>query len=204
MSVLKNNTVVGTNIFEHKLINIITTIYLNEKPNFIEEETINEINFLLGKVDKLFSCKLSLYARSHYGLTYVPFLISLENLNFISGKSWAKNYFCLLIQRPDDMMELFDMISQKYGTMPNSVKKGFLLAFDKFDDYQLLKYHNKNKKYKIRDIINLIHPIPNDLNSTSIGLLMNNNFKNENFKIKTLSIDNKYLINKIKKYIDIF
>lgn len=61
-----------------------------------------------------------------------------------------------IVFRPDDMMEIIAYYKAKSGkTLPNAMKKGFALAFDKFDGYQIAKYRGENKAVKLVDVVNL-------------------------------------------------
>jgi hypothetical protein len=61
---------------------------------------------------------------------------------------------------------------------PNSLKKGFAKAFDKFDAYQLAKYSGKNKDLKLVDLVNIVHPVPTDRNKLALELLVKGDLKN--------------------------
>lgn len=57
------------------------------------------------------------------------------------------------------------------------MKKGFAAAVDKFDGYQLAKYRSDSKDLKLIDVVNLIHPKPNDRNREALALLMKNELR---------------------------
>lgn len=67
-----------------------------------------------------------------------------------------------VIQRPDELTE-FLAIYWKDGKCPlsNQVKIGLGNAFKKFNEYSLAKY-NRDGNVKLRDVLFLTHPKPND------------------------------------------
>ena len=77
---------------------------------------------------------------------------------FKAGQKVSKELISEILTRPDDMGELISLY-HKDGKkpLPNQMKKGIALAFEKFDEYQLAKW-NKNANYKLVDIANLCHP----------------------------------------------
>jgi 60 kDa SS-A/Ro ribonucleoprotein len=53
-----------------------------------------------------------------------------------------------------------ELLAYLDGKLPKQVKRGLRHSLLKFDRYQLSKYRGENKKYKLVDIFNLIHPDP--------------------------------------------
>lgn len=88
---------------------------------------------------------------------------------FNAGKSVSKELIASILTRPDDMGELLSLYTKDgKKPIPNQMKKGIALAFEKYDSYQLAKW-NKNANYKLVDIANLCHPKYNE----SLNKLMN-------------------------------
>jgi 60 kDa SS-A/Ro ribonucleoprotein len=66
-----------------------------------------------------------------------------------------------VIQRPDELAELVAMLwKDGKHPLPNQVKKGLALAFQKFDRYSLSKYANRDSTITLRDVLFLTHPKP--------------------------------------------
>ena len=77
---------------------------------------------------------------------------------FKAGQKVSKELIASILTRPDDMGELISLYNKdEKKPLPNQMKKGIALAFEKFDEYQLGKY-NRNANYKLVDIANLCHP----------------------------------------------
>lgn len=77
---------------------------------------------------------------------------------FKAGEKVSKELISSILTRPDDMGELISLYNKDgKKPLPNQMKKGIALAFEKFDEYQLAKY-NRNANYKLVDIANLCHP----------------------------------------------
>ena len=75
-----------------------------------------------------------------------------------------------------DFVHVHD-ITSKNGKIPNSIKKGFAKAFDKFDGYALAKYRGEGKAYKLIDVVNLCHPKGNERNTDAIAALVKGDLK---------------------------
>jgi hypothetical protein len=83
-----------------------------------------------------------------------------------------------VVSRVDDMLEITSYYIQTFGKpLPNSLKKGLSGAFNKFDNYQLAKYKASKSKLSLVDLVNLVHPIPNDSNSDSLSKLVKDQLK---------------------------
>ena len=77
---------------------------------------------------------------------------------FKAGQKVSKELIASILTRPDDMGELISLYNKDgKKPLPNQMKKGIALAFEKYDEYQLAKY-NRNANYKLVDIANLCHP----------------------------------------------
>ncbi|MCQ2735606.1 MAG: TROVE domain-containing protein [bacterium] len=104
--------------------------------------------------------KTVIEARNDMHLRHVPLFLIREMARHDNHKGAVA---CLLektIQRPDELAE-FMAIYWKNGRCPISaqVKKGLAAAFRKFDEYQLAKY-NRKAPIRLRDILFLVHPKP--------------------------------------------
>lgn len=67
------------------------------------------------------------------------------------------------IQRADEMGELLSLYWKIFGRnrpVPAAFKRGLAKAFRKFDEYQLAKYDRRSDAVKLRDILRICHPKP--------------------------------------------
>jgi len=91
----------------------------------------------------------------------VTHVLAAELAKYTSGKSWAKEFYNKIVHRPDDMLEIVSFYFNKGNkSLPNSMKKGFAKAFQRFDGYQLAKYKNADKSVSLVDLVNMVHPKP--------------------------------------------
>lgn len=73
-------------------------------------------------------------------------------------------YVPKVIRRADEPGELLAYWMRTLGSgnktkLPNALKKGLSDAMNRFDEYQLAKYHRKGE-VKLRDVLNLVHARP--------------------------------------------
>lgn len=132
-----------------------------------------------------FAAKALLFARNEYGMRSITHIGSTLLVKHISGLDWSKNFFNKIVRRPDDMTEIIACYLSVNGyklkkgklKLPNSLKKGFSKAFDRFDNYQIGKYRMENKKIKLVDVMNLVRPVPVETNSEALKQLAANTLK---------------------------
>lgn len=120
--------------------------------------------------------ELAIKARGAFKLRHIPLLIARELARI--GKLSAATLNAV-IQRPDEMGEFMAMY-WKEGKQPlsNQVKKGLAQAFSKFNEYQLAKWDKSSAAIKLRDIMFLAHPKPQDaLQEAMFKRIANNELK---------------------------
>lgn len=177
-----------------EFIVLLTTIFFKDYSYTSGKEFLGKLKDCIINVTPLFAAKTAIYIRTKYNLRIVSFYIAIEIIDSIIGKKWAKDFFYALVKTPNDMLDIVSMLYDKGEKIPNSVKKGFVRAFNKFDNYQLLKY-SKNENFKMQDLISLVHPKPNKANQKIIDILLNNAVELKN---GLRNFDNEEIINKIK------
>jgi hypothetical protein len=129
--------------------------------------------------DKLFAAKAAIYTRKQNGLRSVSHVAAGEIAQHVKGETWTKNFYKMVVQRPDDVTEILSYFTSKYGQrasktpnkkgkvhsfekIPNSLKRGLALALGTFDGYQLAKYKGEGKSISLIDAVNLCHPKYNE------------------------------------------
>lgn len=171
---------------KQELIAILLTSFLKDSFYEKQDETLKRLIKAIEKVkDKKFVAKAAIFARDRYGMRAVSHVAAGEIAKNVKGEQWTKNFFEKVVVRVDDMTEIlsyyFNDINQnkkgKKRPVPNSVKKGFRNAFDKFDTYQLAKYRAENKAVKLIDLVNLIRPKATEKNAEALKALVNNELK---------------------------
>lgn len=128
-----------------------------------DSELISTLREVIA-IDPEFVLKLAYYTRSKLYLRSVTTLMLNELANSGISVPDSRKYVASCIQRPDDMTELVSLAlnrNGKKGKLPMLIKNGVRNAFPKFDAYQLGKY-NRNGNVKLRDVMFLTHPKPNN------------------------------------------
>jgi hypothetical protein len=110
---------------------------------------------------------LALAARVEMKLRHIPLFLCVEMLKHDKHKGFVADTLSAVIQRPDEMAEFLALYSKgrtgpkTLDKLANQAKKGLARAFNKFDEYQLAKYNQKNA-IKLRDVLFLCHACPKD------------------------------------------
>lgn len=163
------------------LTNFCKDSFYETESQFIERLT--QLYAGLSLEDKIFLAKAAIFARNEFGMrsiTHVAANIILDDLKE-NRLPWASRFFNHVIARPDDMSEILACyLKNGKRKIPNSLKKGFAKAFDKFDDYQIAKYKMEDKTVSLVDIVNLCHPKPTVRNEDSLHKLVTNTLKSAN------------------------
>lgn len=167
---------------ELALVSMLLTSFVNDQFYKSGNDTLKDLRSLIKKVDPEFAAKAAIYARDKFGMRSITHALAGELASELKGSELGKNFYDKVVVRVDDMTEimsyyLLHKTSKDNPKFPNSLKKGFAKAFDKFDTYQLAKYSGKNKDLKLVDIVNIVHPVPTDRNKTALELLVKADLK---------------------------
>jgi hypothetical protein len=168
---------------ELALVSLLLTSFVNNQFYRSADQSLDELKALLSKVDPKFAAKAAIFARDEFGMRSITHALAGELTSHISGQEWSKNFYNKVISRVDDMTEIMSYyVSHKTDKnkpkFPNSLKRGFAQAFDKFDAYQLAKYKGEAKEFKLVDVVNLVHPVPTEKNSEALKALIAGELKN--------------------------
>ena len=153
-----------------ELVGNLLTSFVESQFYRDENEGIEKIKSLIEQEkDKEFVAKAAIFARNEFGMRSITHITAAEIANSVKGEEWTKRFFNQVVRRPDDMAEILAYYLANYDKpIPNSLKKGFRMAFEKFDEYQLGKYKGGKNEVKLVDVINLVHP----KHSKAIGKLI--------------------------------
>lgn len=165
---------------ELEFVSILLTSFASGEYYREQNDTFEKIKELIRVCDKKFVAKACVYARTVFGMRSISHVVASQLAKHISGEPWAKDFYTAVIYRPDDMTEILSYHISKKEKIPNSIKKGFAKAFDRFDKYTLAKYRGEGKKFKLIDVVNLVHPIPTVKNDEAIGALVKGELKSFN------------------------
>lgn len=163
---------------ELALVSLLLTSFVNDQFYRDAKTSLDDLRKLSSKInDKEFIAKSAIYARDRFGMRSITNALAGELTSEIAGKEWGKNFFDKVVVRVDDMTEILSYYltyktNKDNPKFPNSLKKGFAKAFDKFDSYQLAKYKGENKDVKLVDVVNIVHPIPTNKNKEALAELV--------------------------------
>jgi hypothetical protein len=168
---------------ELELVSILLTSFVSDTFYRSSNDTLDRLKTLLSEVDPKFAAKAAIFARDKFGMRSITHALAGELTSHSSGLDWAKNFYDKVVVRPDDMMEIMgyylsNKTDSKKPKFPNSLKKGFAKAFDRFDGYQIAKYKADSKEVKLVDVVNLVHPVPTLKNKEALASLIGGDLKN--------------------------
>lgn len=160
-----------------ELVSILLTSFANDTFYEKAESKFDRLKGLIKLNDPLFVAKAAVYARNEFGMRSITHVLASELAPYLSKQEWAKRFYSAIIHRPDDMMEIISYMKAHKQKIPNAMKKGFALAFDRFDAYQLGKYRGETKTVKLVDVVNLVHPVPVEKNKVALEALVKGTLK---------------------------
>jgi hypothetical protein len=169
---------------ELSLVSLLLTSFVSDQFYRKSDQSIEELKKLIKSIkNKEFIAKSAIFARDEFGMRSITHALAGELTSELSGKEWGKNFYEKVITRVDDMTEIMsyylnNKTDKNHPKFPNSLKKGFAKAFDKFDAYQIAKYKGENKEVKLVDIVNLVHPVPTERNKEALNSLVSGDLKN--------------------------
>lgn len=132
--------------------------------NFYEsgQSVADRIGELVPKCRPEFVAACAYHARTDMKLRHAPLLLVAHMTVHEQHKKLVGKLLPDIIQRADEIAEfvaIYFHIGSK--TLSSQVKKGLAAAFAKFDEYALAKY-NRDKDWKLRDVLHLAHAKPTD------------------------------------------
>lgn len=144
---------------ERQLQRVTLAAMLWDNQFYLDGKTHAElVRDLVGKVAPEKVAALAETARTKFKLRHIPLLLARELARH--GKLQA-NALTNIIQRPDEMSEFLSIYWQDGKTaVSNQVKKGLAACFNKFNEYQLAKWDKNSAAIKLRDVMFLSHPRP--------------------------------------------
>jgi len=153
---------------------LLLTSFVKDQYYRSADEGLERLSELIDAIsDKKFPAKAAIYTRNEFGMRSVTHAVAGEVAKRVKGEEWTKNFYDKVVRRPDDITEILAYYLNKYKKpVPNSLKKGLGLAFDKFDEYQLAKYRGSGHAITLVDAVNLVHPTPTKENKAALKKLV--------------------------------
>lgn len=162
---------------EMQFVSLLLTSFMNDKFYESQVEVIDRMKQLIEKCNKEFCAKAIVYARKEFGMRSVTHVASSILAKYISSEKWAKYFFNSVVYRVDDITEIISYHLSCGEKISNAMKRGFSMAFSRFDKYQIAKYRGDNNKVKLVDVVNLIHPKYSQKNGDAIKQLVEGTLK---------------------------
>lgn len=158
------------------------------------EKRLIELIQSVGKKDKFLLAQMIVYAREVMEQRTVTHRAAVELAGILDGEEWGKRFFSKrlrgknkggIIYRLDDMLEIAACYvalnpspnkRTKNGEptirLSNAMKKGFKMALESADAYELAKYKAEGKMISLVDMVNLLHPKGSEKNGNALKLLV--------------------------------
>ncbi len=136
-----------------------------------EDERVNRIAQLIGKVSPEFVARLAVYTRTEMHLRSIPLLLLVELAKVHNGDNLVARAVEKTVLRADEIMELLMCYqwrnpssnpNKKLGKLSRQIQNGLKNTFNNFDEYQFAKYDRDNLEVKLRDALFLVHPKAKD------------------------------------------
>jgi hypothetical protein len=159
---------------------ILLTSFMNDQHYRSTQCTLDRLAELKKQIhDPKFIAQAAIYARNEFGMRSITHKVAASLARDLSGKPYASSFYNKIVRRVDDMTEILAayMAEDKANKLPNSIRKGFAKAFDRFDEYQLAKYQAKDKEISLVDVINIVHPKPTEKNAEALRKIINDELK---------------------------
>lgn len=150
---------------ELELASILLTSFTQNKYYRSFDEELVRVRQLLKEVNPELACKAAVYARQVAGMRSISHVLTAEIAPYISGTSYAREFYNAVIRRPDDMIEILSYGKSNnwgYKSLPKAMERGFKDALGKFDEYQIAKWRKQGNNISLLNIVHLVHPVPND------------------------------------------
>lgn len=127
------------------------------------EDVAENIANLVPKVKANVVADIAREARNKQYLRHVPLAIVREMVKHDSHRPYVAETLKDVIVRADELSE-FLAIYWKDGKQPiaSSVRKGLGNALKKFNEFQLSRYSGDSKTIKLRDVVKLVRPTPDN------------------------------------------
>lgn len=121
------------------------------------QETIKRVI----KTDPGFVSNLAVFARREFNMRSVAHVLTAYLAHEPEGKPYVRETVKGVSVRGDDVTEIMAFYIATFGKpIPNSLKKGISDVLTGFDEYTLAKYKGEGKAVKMRDLLCLCRPKP--------------------------------------------
>ena len=156
---------------ELELYSAVVTASLSDTFYEKQDERVDRIAQLIGKVSPEFVARLAVYTRTEMHLRSIPLLLLVELAKVHNGDDLVARAVEKTVLRADEIMELLMCYQwrnpsgdarKKLGKLSRQIQNGLQRAFNRFDEYQFAKYDRDGLEVKLRDALFLVHPKAKD------------------------------------------
>lgn len=155
---------------EMELYSAVVTASLSDTFYEKQDERVDRIAELVGKVSPEFVARLAVYTRTEMHLRSIPLFLLVELAKNHNGDNLVARAVEKTVLRADEIMELLMCYQwrnpsdgiKKLGKLSRQIQNGLQRAFNRFDEYQFAKYDRDNLEVKLRDALFLVHPKAKD------------------------------------------
>ena len=156
---------------ELELYSAVVTASLSDTFYEKQDERVDRIAQLIGKVSPEFVARLAVYTRTEMHLRSIPLLLLVELAKIHNGDNLVAKAVEKTVLRADEIMELLMCYQwrnpsnderKKLGKLSRQIQNGLQKSFNRFDEYQFAKYDRDNLEVKLRDALFLVHPKAKD------------------------------------------
>lgn len=145
-----------------KLITQVLTSFFNEE-KFYGDNT-NEMKELIPvviKSDPRFISNLAVFARREFNMRSVSHILTCFLANMNEGKPYIRRTVEGVTLRGDDATEILAFYLAEFGKpIPNGLRRALKAVFIRFDAYTLAKYKGEGHAVKMRDLLRICRPHP--------------------------------------------
>ena len=147
-----------------KLVTQVLTSFFNEQKFYGDNSNdILETLMRVIKTDPEFVSNLAVFARREFNMRSISHVLTAYLAYMPEGKPFVRQTVKGVAVRADDITEIMSYYLSTFGKpIPNSLKKGIGDVLKTLDEYSLAKYKGDSKSVKMRDLLCLCRPKPND------------------------------------------
>lgn len=151
---------------ELELVSLLLTSMVQDQFYRSADQAMARLDTLVDALVKdgeaYFAAQAAVYARRTFGLRSITHLLAAGLAKRVRGADWTKDFYNLIVRRPDDLTEILALVMKGQKSIPNAMKDGLARALTRFDEYGLAKYKGNEKSLKMVDAVNLLHPKATD------------------------------------------
>lgn len=147
---------------KEKLVTQVLTSFFNEE-KFYGDNSCDILKTLqeVIRVDPEFVSNLAVFARREFNMRSISHVLTAYLAHEPAGKPFVRSTVKGVAVRGDDITEIMSCYLDTFEKpIPNSLKKGIGDVLKNLDEYSLAKYKGESKSVKMRDLLCLCRPKP--------------------------------------------